>query len=79
MKTTYWVWKGIAYRLRDNKVPEIWVTKEQGWRLTNVLMGLIVGGDPTVEQVTAEEIEEIVPGATAQDARIIEITEYPVA
>jgi hypothetical protein len=77
MKTTYWSWKGIPYRLRDNAIPEIWNAREQGWQLTNVLMGLIVGGDPTLDQVTAEEIEAVFPGSTAEDAAIIEITAYP--
>lgn len=77
MKTTYWSWNGIPYRLRDNTIPEIWNAKEQGWQLTNVLMGLIVGGDPTLDQVTAGVIEEKFPGATDKDAKSIEITAYP--
>lgn len=78
MKTTYWVWNGIGYRLRDNEIPEIWNSGQQGWKLSNTLMGLIVGGDPTIDQVTASEIEAILPGATAKDAKLIPISEYPV-
>jgi hypothetical protein len=77
MNTTYWLWNGIPYRLRDNQIPEIWNAQEQGWQLTNTLMGLIVGGDPTLDQVTANVIEESFPGSTSDDATIIEITAYP--
>jgi hypothetical protein len=77
MNTTFWSWGQAKYRLRDNAIPEIWNAQEQGWQLTNVLMGLIVGGDPTLDQITAEEVEAAFPGSTADDAKIIEITAYP--
>lgn len=79
METTYYSWNGIPYRLRDGTIPEIWNANQQGWQLTNVLMGLIVGGDPTLDQVSAAFIEETFPGSTKEDAAIIEVTEYPVA
>lgn len=78
MKTTYWSWNGIPYRLRSNTIPEIWNAQEQGWQLTNVLMGLISGGDPTLDQVSATEMERLAPGSTSDDAPIITITQYPV-
>lgn len=77
MPTTYYSWNGIPYRLRDGNVPEIWNAQQQGWQPTNVLMGLIVGGDPTLDQVSASTIEELAPGSTNEDIEIIEITEYP--
>lgn len=78
MATTYYSWNGIPYRLRDGNIPEIWNAQKQGWQLSNVLLGLIVGGDPTVDQVTVTEIEELAPGSTNEDVAIIEIDEYPV-
>lgn len=78
MPTTYYSWNGIPYRLRDGNIPEIWNAQKQGWQLSNVLLGLIVGGDPTVDQVTVTEIEELAPGSTNEDVAIIEIDEYPV-
>lgn len=78
MPTTYYSWNGIPYRLRDGNIPEIWNAQKQGWQLSNVLLGLIIGGDPTVDQVTVTEIEELAPGSTNEDVAIIEIDEYPV-
>lgn len=77
MPTTYYSWNGIPYRLRNGNVPEIWNAEKQGWQPTNVLMGLIVGGDPTLDQVSVSTIEDIAPGSTNEDIEIIEITEYP--
>lgn len=77
MPTTYYSWNGIPYRLRDGKIPEIWNAQQQGWQPTNVLMGLIVGGDPTLDQVSVSTIEELAPGSTNEDVEIMEITEYP--
>jgi len=48
------MWGQILYRLHNNQIPEIWNGTEQGWQLTNVLMGLIVGGDASLDQVSAE-------------------------
>jgi hypothetical protein len=68
------MWDEILYRLHNNQIPEIWNGTEQGWQLTNVLMGLIVGGDASLDQVTAERMEREAPGSTSKDAKIIEIT-----
>jgi len=76
VETTYWMWGHILYRLHNNQIPEIWNGTEQGWQLTNVLMGLIVGGDASLDQVSAERMEREAPGSTAKDAKIIEITSY---
>ena len=76
VETTYWMWGQILYRLHNNQIPEIWNGTEQGWQLTNVLMGLIVGGDASLDQVSAERMEREAPGSTAKDAKIIEITSY---
>ena len=76
METTYWMWDKILYRLHNNQIPEIWNGKEQGWQLTNTLMGLIVGGDASLDQVSAERMEREAPGSTSEDAKIIEITSY---
>ena len=78
MATTYYSWNGIPYRLRNGAIPEIWNAQQQGWQLTNVLIGLIVGGDPTLDQVSETFIEQAAPGSTKDDAAIIEVTEYPV-
>lgn len=78
MNTTYWLWGEISYRLYKGKIPQIWNKKEQGWQLSNTLMGLIVEGDPTLDQVTASVVEEKAPGSTKPNAEIINITEYPV-
>ena len=76
METTYWMWGQILYRLHNNQIPEIWKGKEQGWQLTNVLTGLIVGGDASLDQVSAERMERKAPGSTSEDAKIIETTSY---
>jgi hypothetical protein len=39
-------------------------------------MGLIVGGDSSLDQVSAERMEREAPGSTAKDAKIIETTSY---
>jgi len=76
VETTYWMCNSVVYRLRDNRTPEIWNEIEQRWQLTNVLMGLIVGGDASLDQVSAQRMEREAPGSTAKDAKIIEITSY---
>ena len=76
METTYWMWGQILYRLHNNQIPEIWKGKEQGWQVTNVLTGLIVGGDASLDQVSAERMERKAPGSTSEDAKIIETTSY---
>lgn len=77
METTYWMWGRVVYRLKNNVIPEVWNEIDEGWQLTNVLMGLIVGGDSSLDQVSAEEAEAESPGSTAEDAATIEITSYP--
>lgn len=78
METTYWLWNGAIYRLHNGKIPDIWNAQKQGWQLSNVLMGLIVGGDPTLDQVTSDVIESLAPGATNENAKRIKISQYPV-
>ena len=50
METTYWMWGRVVYRLKNNVSPEVWNEIDEGWQLTNVLMGLIVGGVHGVNQ-----------------------------
>jgi hypothetical protein len=76
VETTYWMWDEILCRLHNNQIPEIWKGKEQGWQLSNVLTGLIVGGDASLDQVSAERMERKAPGSTSEDAEIIETTSY---
>lgn len=78
MAATYFSWNGIPYRMRDGNIPEIWNANKQAWQPTNVLMGLIVGGDPTLDQVTETFIEQLAPGSTNEDVEIIEVEGYPV-
>jgi len=78
MATTYYSWNGIPYRLWNGNVPEIWNAEKQGWQITNVLMGLIVGGDPTLDQISKTAMEELAPGSTREEVEIIPIDSFPV-
>ncbi len=78
METTYWMKGRIVYRRKDNVIPQIWNEIEQGWEPSGRLVGLIVGGDSSLDQVSASQAEAESPGSTAEDAKEIEIQSYRV-
>ena len=78
METTYWMKGRIVYRLKDNVIPQIWNEIEQGWEPSGRLVGLIVGGDSSLDQVSASQAEDESPGSTAEDAKEIETQSYRV-